>query len=318
MASWEIVALNTTTPQLMAPQTGDTYAIPRNVIIASGITLSWNSDVVLNRDAANTLALRNGTSAQVFHLYSTYTDASNYERLRLVSSGTSFSVFTEALGTGTNRPLRFGASGGTQWEIDTSGHFISRSTNTYDIGTSTTVAAPRNIFAGSGITAGGNIYSNGGDLVVSDTKAMYWTNRSFLKSPSDGAFQVLNYAQTQSFTITAGASNLATFNGDVKANRFNLGNGSQIADVSDGVVRLSTAAGTDFGRLNFGPATSSFPAIKRSSATLQARLADDSAFAFIQGKHQTDTNYTAGALVPTGYITLYDATGTAYRVPCLV
>jgi hypothetical protein len=67
-----------------------------------------------------------------------------------------------------------------------------------------------------------------------------------------------------------------------------------------------------------GGQTSSFPALKRSSTTLQARLADDSAFASVQGKLTTDTAYTAGALVATGYITIYDSTGTAYRVPCLV
>lgn len=43
---------------------------------------------------------------------------------------------------------------------------------------------------------------------------------------------------------------------------------------------------------------------------------DDSAFALIQGKHQTDTNYTAGAPTATGYLTLYDAAGTAYKVLC--
>jgi hypothetical protein len=67
-----------------------------------------------------------------------------------------------------------------------------------------------------------------------------------------------------------------------------------------------------------GGQTSSFPALKRSSTTLQARLADDSAFASVQGKLTTDTAYTAGTVVPTGYITIYDSTGTAYRVPCLV
>jgi hypothetical protein len=41
-------------------------------------------------------------------------------------------------------------------------------------------------------------------------------------------------------------------------------------------------------------------------------------FAFIQGKLKTDNAYTAGTVVPTGYITIYDSTGTAYRVPCLV
>jgi len=67
--------------------------------------------------------------------------------------------------------------------------------------------------------------------------------------------------------------------------------------------------------LQFGGVTSSFPALKRSSTTLQGRLADDSAFCEIQGKLTTDTAYTAGAPTATGYIVLYDSTGTAYKVP---
>jgi len=62
--------------------------------------------------------------------------------------------------------------------------------------------------------------------------------------------------------------------------------------------------------------TSSFPALKRSSTTLQVRLADDSGFAPIQGKLTTETAYTASVIVPTGYVTLYDSTGTAYKVAC--
>lgn len=62
--------------------------------------------------------------------------------------------------------------------------------------------------------------------------------------------------------------------------------------------------------------TSLFPALKRSSTTLQVRLADDSAFAPIQGKLTTDTAYTAATVVPTGYITIFDSTGTAYKVAC--
>lgn len=71
-------------------------------------------------------------------------------------------------------------------------------------------------------------------------------------------------------------------------------------------------------RWAFFGTTSSFPALKRNAATLQARLADDTAFTNIQGKLTTDTAYTAGSIVPTGYLTLYDSTGTAYRVPCVV
>lgn len=58
--------------------------------IGSGLSLGWSStssplasgDLFLYRDAANTLAQRNGTNAQTFNLYNTYTDASNYERFK--------------------------------------------------------------------------------------------------------------------------------------------------------------------------------------------------------------------------------------------
>lgn len=88
--------------------------------------------------------------------------------------------------------------------------------------------------------------------------------------------------------------------------------------VSSGIALIANTSFNDFNRLQFGGTTSSFPALKRSSTTLQARLADDSAFAPVQGKLTTDTAYTAGSIVATGYLTLYDSTGTAYRVPCVV
>ena len=82
-------------------------------------------------------------------------------------------------------------------------------------------------------------------------------------------------------------------------------------------IRYASGANSDM-MVRFTGTTSSFPALKRTTTTLQARLADDTGFTNIQGKLTTDTAYTAGALVATGYITIYDSTGTAYRVPCLV
>jgi hypothetical protein len=59
---------------------------------------------VVYRDAANTLALRNGTNAQTARIYGTYTDASNGRRLDITS--TTGGIFTlTATGNGT------GASG---------------------------------------------------------------------------------------------------------------------------------------------------------------------------------------------------------------
>lgn len=59
-------------------------------------------------------------------------------------------------------------------------------------------------------------------------------------------------------------------------------NSSVLYAPSNGVVLLSNYLQNDFNRLQFGGTTSSFPSLKRSSAILQARLADDSAFTDIQ------------------------------------
>lgn len=72
---------------------------------SSAITLT--PDTILARDAANTLAQRNGTNAQTYRLYNTYTDASNYERAAIKWSTNVFSIGPEAAGTGTLRQMQF-------------------------------------------------------------------------------------------------------------------------------------------------------------------------------------------------------------------
>ena len=63
------------------------------------------SDVLLTRDAAGTLAQRNGANAQAFNLYNTHTDASNYERGFMKWSSNVLEIGTEAAGTGTARSM---------------------------------------------------------------------------------------------------------------------------------------------------------------------------------------------------------------------
>lgn len=139
--------------------------------------LSWSSatgaggtaDVRLFRDAANTLALRNGANAQTFNVYGTYTDASNYERLRVVS-GSSYELICEAAGTGTARGLQlkagsgnnlsFGGNGAAQWRVNFSGHLEAITDNVSDIGASG-ANRPRNVHVagtvipGRGVTVAG-------------------------------------------------------------------------------------------------------------------------------------------------------------------
>lgn len=126
--------------------------------------LSWGTlgaaqDVLLTRDAANTLALRNGTNAQAFNVYNTYIDASNYELLSVSGAGTSFRIAAAAAGTGVSRSIvldtaagsggiTFATGGTSRWAISSSaggGHLIASADNTCDIGASG-ANRPRNLF----------------------------------------------------------------------------------------------------------------------------------------------------------------------------
>jgi len=84
---------------------GGLNAAGGNFLISSNtgaLAMGTSYDVWLYRDAAATLAQRNGTTQQTFRLYNTYTDASNYERLTLTGvAGTSVNITAESLGTGS-------------------------------------------------------------------------------------------------------------------------------------------------------------------------------------------------------------------------
>lgn len=56
-------------------------------------------------------------------------------------------------------------------------------------------------------------------------------------------------------------------------------NSTRINSPSDGVLQLLNNAGTDFVRLQLGGITSAFPSLKRTTTSIDFRLADDSAYA---------------------------------------
>ena len=80
-----VTATNTSggsTMQLASTNSSYGYHMARDYPLSwgSGATLDGTVDVLLRRDAANTLALRNGTAAQAFNIYNTYTSGTSYER----------------------------------------------------------------------------------------------------------------------------------------------------------------------------------------------------------------------------------------------
>jgi hypothetical protein len=98
-----------------------------NTNIRSTGTVRWSStgdpvgsiDLVLARDAANTLAQRNSTNAQVFRVYNTFTDASNYERGYVRYASNVLQIGHEGAGTGNNgRTIQFQTSGFNPLALD--------------------------------------------------------------------------------------------------------------------------------------------------------------------------------------------------------
>ncbi|QMP83914.1 MAG: hypothetical protein [Caudoviricetes sp.] len=68
------------------------------------------------------LTVANGTSSTSQHIYGTYTDTSNYERINLTANSTGHYVRGEEAGTGLQRPLYLGANNATHVTITEGGN----------------------------------------------------------------------------------------------------------------------------------------------------------------------------------------------------
>ncbi len=77
-----------------------------------------------------------------------------------------------------------------------------------------------------------------------------------------------------------------------------FGNRGSVGAHNDGVFVMRNNATTGFDRLSFGGVSSAFPSIKRNGSALQARLADDSAFAGIECSFLRPASFTV-ATVPS-------------------
>ena len=136
-------ALNATTIGATTPGTG------------AFTTLTLGTSGILS-GGTNLIEQRNGSSAQAFRLYNTYTDASNYERATFGYTSNILRIGTENAGTGTARAINFVIGGTATWEHSAAGHFRPLIDNTYDIGASG-ATRPRNVFVAGNGTFGGTL-----------------------------------------------------------------------------------------------------------------------------------------------------------------
>ena len=176
------------------------------------------ADVILRRDAANTLALRNGTNGQAFNIYNTYTDSNNYESLGIWWSGNSVNIATQNAGTGSSRSLFIGgvqtvfkSSGVNRWSVNTNGHFVAQTDNAYDIGDVDTPLRPRNLYMAGNMLAG-----SGG--------ALGWTSRALMTSPSDGQIIISNNASTSQAQLNVEANDILSLRRGTNAQSLRISN----------------------------------------------------------------------------------------------
>lgn len=170
---------------------------------------STNKDTCLVRDAANTLAQRNGTNAQIFNIYNTFTNSSNYERGFLKWSSNNFRIGMENLGSGSSRDvfidggtsIRFTVGGSETWRM--SPNFIATTDNNADIGASG-ANRPRNLYLASKITQYNSITTAG------------W-----------GAASIYGFATTGTVT-NSGTASIATYTVGAADGVFDVGCGVNI------------------------------------------------------------------------------------------
>jgi hypothetical protein len=128
---------------------------------------------------------------------------------------------------------------------------------------------------------------------------------------------------TTSSSITGGGFIFAA-----SASQIGWSTRSALQSAVDGNIMISNNAATSFGLLQLGGSTSSYPAIKRSSAAIAIRLADDSGDAAFSAAGATfsgniipssDNNFSLGSLSTKRWSNVYsaefvfpDSAGTAY------
>jgi hypothetical protein len=148
-------------------------------------------------DGSNVIAQRNGTSAQAFRVYNTYTDASNYERGFIRYNSNVLEIGHEAAGTGSQRLCRFTSArdgADTAWEFRSS---VSMSPRLVFAGTDRSVTLnpdfPSLLNAGGGFMSSRNYSAGAGSFMAFVATNGNGSMRYFgLVGPDAGVMQLNN------------------------------------------------------------------------------------------------------------------------------
>jgi len=187
----------------------------------------------------------------------------------------------DVFGVGTETPA-------VQFHLETNATALDSLTEIHR----TSLTAAGNTSTGFGVKSVIQLDNDATTLVNAVEHNTYWTDSS--NTSEDAAYSIgvkRAGVMTTSFTLDSnGAITLPTTGG------FKINSNVNISSTAAGILTLQNFSTSDFSRLNFGGNTSSFPSLKRSSATLIVRLADDSANANLECAQLN----TTGSVVANG------------------
>ncbi len=200
----------------MATQAASGVAITGGSI--SGATLSASAITLgtsgILQGGTNTVELRNGTNAQTFNVYNTYTDGSNYERGAMRWASNVLRIEPLAAGTGTLRPMELNA--GTYMNFNVAGankfgvggntvvNYVGvQFSYTTSSAASLTMSAAYNVYSFTGTTATWTLPAVGNTGMVVWIKNRGSGTLTVQRASSENIYTT---SSVTSFTVAAGAS----------------------------------------------------------------------------------------------------------------
>lgn len=217
------------------------------VRLISGGYLAWNNstsnvpagtnDLFLYRDAARTLALRDGVNANVLNIYNTYTSSTSYERGKIAWESNVLKIGTEK-----------GSAGGSARALELQTDGTTRLTVASDGGLTVAAwgGAARNGISWTGdsfiMTVGSNntalyVGSNG----VRTSLGIYENNTDTAASSCTFRTRQVSGARAGNPTYVAGGN--AGSSGDYNGGALYLNGGTKVGTGSDGNIIIGSSAG---------------------------------------------------------------------------
>ena len=237
------------------------------------VTNTGTVDTIILRDAANTLALRNGGNAQTFNVYGTYTSITDYKRLSLSCSATTGNA---TIGVPFNSVLA--VTGGSATATVATVTFAAQAA-AFPVGSSVTVAGitPAGYNATAVVTASTTTsvsyastvnaaYVSGGTATVSGSANWILQSGGHLLAGTDNTYDIGAIGANRPRNVYVGgqlriASDLFVSGNTQLAGIFTFGAATPL--------RLSDGTGSDFSRLQLGGTADTFPAIARDGAGIK-------------------------------------------------